>query len=108
MYRNRPEPSERWDPVAKGEGEPDYMKPPQTLFERSHGWVSPAEKMLTVCMVILIFMGMIATAWVSVRFADAADDTRGNRALICTLAKDAEIPFSPKMERLCAGLDRGD
>lgn len=73
---------ERPAPLPKGwtGGEqPAYMKPPQTPFEKGNGWVSPAEKALVGCMILLILVLVLIVGLGSIRANQLQEDTLRNR-----------------------------
>lgn len=71
-----------------------HPPPPRTPLDPGEGWITPIEKMLVVCVVLLIISMVGFAAWTSEQINQNNRTTLDNRAVGCRLMRSMGISIS--------------
>lgn len=68
-----------------------YPRPPRTPLDDGGGWITPVEKLLVGCVLLLILAVTGLAAWASQEIAASKFETLQNRAVGCRLMRSLGI-----------------
>lgn len=71
-----------------------YPRPPRTPLDDGAGWITPVEKLLVGCVILLILAVTGLAAWASQEISESKSETLQNRAVGCRLMRSLGINIS--------------